>query len=198
MIDRQLITGLILAGGQASRMGRVDKGLQPFHGTTMVEHVLGRLRPQVGPVLINANRNLDTYAAFGVPVWPDDLPGYAGPLAGFLTGLVHCQTPYLLTVPCDSPLLPLSLAHHLAHGLMAQQADAAMATTGDGQLQPVFCLMRRDVANSLRSFMQSGGRKIDAWTSTINTALVTFDDEAAFANVNTAQELDALERVVPR
>jgi molybdenum cofactor guanylyltransferase len=198
VITNQLITGLILAGGRGSRMGGVDKGLQPLRGRALVEHVLGRLRPQVGPVLINANRNTDAYAAFGVPVLPDEVPDYAGPLAGFLTGLAHCQTPYLLTAPCDSPLLPLDLAERLANGLMAQGADVAMAITGDDQLQPVFCLMRREVSDSLRGFMQGGGRKIDAWTATISTALVAFDDVAAFANANTAQELDALERAALR
>ena len=106
MIDTKHITGLILAGGRGSRMGHVDKGLQPFRGAPMAVHVMLRLTPQVGNLMINANQNLAPYESFGVPVWPDELQGYAGPLAGLQTGLMHCETPYLVTAPCDSPFLP--------------------------------------------------------------------------------------------
>jgi len=102
------ITGLVLAGGRGSRMGGVDKGLQLFHGTPLALHTLQRLQSQVGICLINANRNLPTYESYGVPVWPDALADYPGPLAGFLTGLEHCATPYLMTVPCDTPRSPRS------------------------------------------------------------------------------------------
>ena len=127
MIDLKHITGLILAGGRGSRMGGVDKGLQPFHGVPLAQHALQRLRAQVGPVAINANRHLDTYAALGAPVWPDALPDHPGPLAGFLAGLTHCTSPYLLTVPCDSPLWPADLAERLAEALHTQQAEVAIA-----------------------------------------------------------------------
>jgi len=187
-------------------MGGVDKGLQLFRGMPLAHNALSRLQAQqgglVGPCMINANRNAQTYAAFGVPVWPDDLQGYAGPLAGFLTGLTHCQTPCLLTVPCDTPLYPLDLAQRLHQALEAEGADIAMAAgpEGDGMLrrQPVFCLLKVTVLPSLIAFTQAGGRKIDAWTSQQRTVTVPFDrpndDPRAFCNANTWDELRTLER----
>ena len=121
------ITGLVLAGGRGSRMGGVDKGLQNFRGLPLALHTLMRLQMQVGVSLINANRNLAAYESFGAPVWPDANNDYAGPLAGFLTGLEHCETPWLLTVPCDTPLFPLDLAQRLAAAADAEGADIAMA-----------------------------------------------------------------------
>lgn len=207
MINPQDITGLILAGGRGSRMGGVDKGLQTFNGLPLAQHALKRLQTggSVGPILLNANRNLAAYEAFGAPVWPDGLADYAGPLAGFLTGLAHCKTPFLLTVPCDSPLFPLDLVRRLAQALDAAGADMAMAaapeTGQDGQLQvrsqPVFCLLRVTLLDSLTQFTQAGGRKIGAWTAQHNTVLVPFDqpgdDPRAFCNTNTLAELRQLE-----
>ena len=207
MINPDDITGLILAGGRGSRMGGVDKGLQTFNGFPLALHALTRLQMGggIGPVLINANRNLAAYEAFGAPVWPDGLADYAGPLAGFLTGLAHCETPFLLTLPCDSPLFPLDLVPRLAQALEAADADIAMAaapeTGKDGQLQvrtqPVFCLLRVDLLESLVQFTQAGGRKIDAWTALHHTVIVPFDqpgdDPRAFCNTNTLAELRQLE-----
>ena len=198
------ITALLLAGGRGSRMGGVDKGLQNYHGTPLALHALMRLQQQTLPpaeVMINANRNLGAYEAFGPPVWPDSLPDFAGPLAGFLTGLERCETPLLLTLPCDVPNFPLSLCERLAHALQAQDADIAMAAAPeeDGQLrtQPVFCLLRTSLLESLVGFTQSGGRKIDAWTAQHQQVVVPFnepgDDPRAFANANTLAELRALE-----
>ncbi|GIX25087.1 MULTISPECIES: molybdenum cofactor guanylyltransferase MobA [Caldimonas] len=192
-MDPELITGLILAGGRGSRMGGVDKGLQSYRGLPLALHVLLRLSPQVGRVMINANRNLGAYESFGVPVWPDALPDYAGPLAGFLAGLEHCETPYLVTVPCDSPRLPTDLVDRLASALQAHGAEIAMARTGT-QRQPVFTLMRTSLQESLVRYLHAGGRKIDRWTAQHHTVEVPFDDESAFANVNTQDELVALER----
>ncbi|MFZ4625897.1 MAG: molybdenum cofactor guanylyltransferase MobA [Rhodoferax sp.] len=205
----QQISALILAGGRGSRMGGVDKGLQIFHGLPLVQHTLTRLQSSagVGPIMVNANRNLATYAALGVAVWPDELPDYAGPLAGFLTGLVRCETPCLLTVPCDTPLLPLDLTSRLAAALDASQADIAMAaapeTDKDGLVrlrpQPVFCLLRTSLLGSLVQFTQAGGRKIDAWTALHHTVLVPFDlpgdNPQAFFNANTLAELQQLESI---
>ncbi len=128
MINPIDITGLILAGGRGSRMGGVDKGLQNFNGMPLALHTLTRLQMGggVGTILINANRNLSAYESFGADVWPDGLADYAGPLAGFLTGLERCETPYLVTVPCDTPLLPLDLVPRLAQALDEQDADIAM------------------------------------------------------------------------
>ena len=196
MIDRQDITGLILAGGRGSRMGGVDKGLQNHQGVPLATHALMRLGPQVGEVMINANRNLGAYESMGVPVWPDTLADYAGPLAGFLTGLEHCETPYLVTVPCDSPLFPLDLVARLAQALEASEADVAMAATlADGvmQVQPVFCLMKTGLIESLVRFTQSGQRKIDKWTALHRCVEVPFDDANAFANANTVAELQQLQ-----
>lgn len=197
MIDTNYITGLILAGGRGSRMGGVDKGLQNHDGVPLAMHALMRLSPQVGEVMINANRNLGAYESMGVPVWPDTLADYAGPLAGFLTGLEHCETPYLVTVPCDSPLFPADLVMRLAQALEANDAEIAIAATledGALQVQPVFCLMQSALIESLVHFTASGQRKIDKWTALHRCALVPFDDAQAFANANTPDELKALQR----
>ena len=201
MIDTQDITGLILAGGRGSRMGGADKGLESHHGVPMAMHALLRLAPQVGTVMINANRNLGAYESMGVPVWPDSLPDYAGPLAGFLSGLEHCETPYLVTVPCDSPLFPADLVQRLAQALAAADAEIAMAATREGtttqqrlQVQPVFCLIKTELLESLVRFTQSGQRKIDKWTALHRCVEVPFDDPQAFANANTPDELQQLQK----
>lgn len=207
MIDPQDITGLILAGGRGSRMGGVDKGLQTFNGMPLALHTLARLQMGggVGHVMINANRNLAAYESFGASVWPDGLADYAGPLAGFLTGLERCETPYLVTVPCDTPLLPLDLVPRLAQALQAQDAEIAMAAapeiSKDGSVQvrtqPVFCLLRVELLEDLMQFTQGGGRKIDAWTALHKTVIVPFDlpgdSPQAFFNANTLAELRQLE-----
>ena len=196
MIAPDQITGLILAGGRGSRMGGVDKGLQNHQGSTLAMHALLRLCPQVGALMINANRNLAAYEAMGAPVWPDALPDYAGPLAGFLAGLEHCETPYMVTVPCDSPLFPLDLVERLAQALEAHGAEIAMAATREGgllQAQPVFCLMKTELMESLIRFTQGGQRKIDRWTAQHHCVEVAFDDPLAFANANTPAELQQLQ-----
>ena len=197
MIPKQDITGLILAGGRGSRMGGVDKGLQNHRGVPLAMHALMRLAPQFGELMINANRNLGAYESMGVPVWPDSLADYAGPLAGFLTGLEHCETPYLATVPCDSPLFPDDLVARLAQALLEADAEIAMAATREAgvlQAQPVFCLMKTDLIESLVRFTHSGQRKIDKWTALHRCIEVPFDDAQAFANANTPDELEALQR----
>jgi molybdopterin-guanine dinucleotide biosynthesis protein A len=196
-IARDDIAGLVLAGGRGSRMGGVDKGLQPHRGIPLALHAVMRLGPQVGALMINANRNLGAYESFGVPVWPDVLPDYPGPLAGFLTGLERCETPYLVTVPCDTPNFPADLVQRLGDGLVHEEADIAMAATrvDDGvQVQPVFCLMKSSLMESLVRFTQSGQRKIDRWTAQHRCVEVLFDDAAAFFNANTADELRQLEQ----
>ena len=208
-IEPQDITGLILAGGRGSRMGGVDKGLQNFNGIPLALHTLMRLGPQVETVMVNANRNLSAYESFGASVWPDASADFAGPLSGFLVGLERAETPYVLTVPCDTPRLPLDLAERLAAAMVRENADIAMAaapeTDDQGQTQirtqPVFCLMKIELSESLVKFTHAGGRKIDAWTAQHNTVVVAFDapgdDPLAFANVNTFNELQALENAAP-
>ena len=195
-IPHSQITGVVLAGGRGSRMGGVDKGLQSHLGMPLALHALLRLGQQVGQVMVNANRNLGAYEAMGAPVWPDALPDQPGPLAGFLTGLEHCQTPYLVSVPCDSPNFPLDLVARLSAALVAEDADLAIAATReDGRIQPqpVFCLMHASLLESLVVYTQSGQRKIDRWTGSLRCATVVFDDSAAFANANTLAELQRLQ-----
>lgn len=199
------ITGLVLAGGRGSRMGGVDKGLQPLAGKPLVAHTLERLRAQqgdlIGAIAINANRHPDAYAAFGLPVWPDTLPDHPGPLAGLLAGLTHCTTPWLLTVPCDTPRFPSDLAQRLAEAIGNDAADIAMplAPDSDGQPrpQPVFCLMRTALRGDLAAFLAEGGRKTRAWADRHRLALVPFDrpqdDPQAFFNANTPEDLRMLD-----
>ena len=186
------ITGLILAGGLGRRMGGRDKGLQPFRGKPMAAWAIERLAPQVDVLLINANQNLAAYAAFGYPVVPDRIAGFAGPLAGLHTGLLACETPLLVTAPCDSPFLPEDLVARLRAALEAAGADLAVAQTGT-QPHPVFCLVRREVLDGLTAFLEAGGRKVDAWYAALKVAEVPFADETAFANINTLDELNQLE-----
>jgi molybdopterin-guanine dinucleotide biosynthesis protein A len=182
------ITGIVLAGGQGRRMGGVDKGLQLLHGRPMVAAVIARLAPQVDEVVINANQNLADYERFGHRVVPDAIGGFQGPLAGLHAGLCATSHPLALTVPCDSPFLPLDLAERLASFLGGR--DLAVAKTGD-QPHPVFSLVRVSVLHHLSRFLADGGRKIDAWYSTLKVIEVPFDDEAdAFRNINTREELN--------
>ena len=206
-LHTQAITGVILAGGRGTRMGGTDKGLQNFNGTPLALHTLLRLSPQVGEIMINANRNLAAYESFGVPVWPDAgaMGEYAGPLAGFMTALERCETPYLLTVPCDTPLFPGDLVERMAKALAESDADFAVAAAPeegpDGIVkirpQPVFCLMHTNVLESLVQFTRAGGRKIDAWTAQHKTVVVPFDlpddDKRGFYNANTLSELHQLD-----
>jgi molybdopterin-guanine dinucleotide biosynthesis protein A len=181
------VSGIVLAGGQGRRMGGVDKGLQPLRGTPMIEHVLRRFSPQVDEIVINANQNIERYAAFGHRVVSDQVTGFAGPLAGLHAGLAAISQPLAVTVPCDSPFLPSDLVARLQQHLGAH--DLAVAKTGD-QPHPVFALVRRSVAANLEAFLKGGGRKIDAWYASLKAIEVNFDDEAdAFRNINTLDEL---------
>jgi molybdenum cofactor guanylyltransferase len=181
------VSGIVLAGGLGRRMGGVDKGLQLLHGRPMIAHVLARLAPQVDDIVINANQNVERYAAFGLRVVPDEIGGFAGPLAGLHACLKAASHPLVVTVPCDSPFLPLDLVKRLSQEL--SNRDLAVAKTGD-QPHPVFSLVRKDVLANLEAFLRSGGRKIDAWYASLRTVEVSFDDEAdAFRNINTLEEL---------
>ena len=188
------ITGVVLAGGQGRRMGGVDKGLKVLRGKPMAQWVIERLAPQVGEVLINANQNLDEYRAFGHRVIPDAISGYAGPLAGLHRGLTEAQHDLIATVPCDSPFLPVDLVARLHAALETADATLAVARTGT-QAHPVFCLCRRSVLPGLAAFLESGGRKIDAWYAALTVVEVPFDDAPnAFSNINTEAELRAFDR----
>ena len=199
MIARADVTGLVLAGGRGSRMGGVDKGLQIYRGMPLALHAMLRLAPQVGQVMINANRNLAAYESFGVPVFTDATSDFAGPLAGFVAGLEQCQTPYLATVPCDSPLFPADFVERMAAALAGANAEIAVASAPeDGRMraQPVFCLMRSALLESLVRFTHAGSRKIDRWTAQHACVEVPFDNARAFFNANTLAELHDLQQSV--
>ncbi|WAV88621.1 molybdenum cofactor guanylyltransferase [Oxalobacter aliiformigenes] len=190
------VTGVILAGGRGRRMGMVDKGLQLLKGKPMVEHVIDRLRPQVSTLMINANRNTEAYATFDYPVYADDPMDFSGPLAGFLTGLRHCKTLYLVTAPCDAPFLSRHLVEDLYRALDGKRADLAVAVSRADeycQIQPVFCLMKASLASHLENYLKNGGHKIDEWYASLNVATASFDDLHAFENVNTPDELKRLQ-----
>ncbi len=184
------ITGVLLAGGQGRRMGGVDKGLQLLRGKPMAQHVIERFAPQVDELLINANQNIEQYQGLGYRVIPDAIGGFVGPLAGLHRGLSEAAHPLVVTAPCDSPFLPLDLVAKLNAALEQQNAELAVARTGD-QPHPVFCLCRKSVLPSLTAFLESGGRKIDWWYAQLKVADVDFVDEAAFRNINTREELSA-------
>ena len=168
-------------------MGGLDKGLQLLRGKPMALWAIERLAPQVDEVLINCNQNLESYARFGHRLVPDEIGGFAGPLAGLHAGLKAASYPLVVTVPCDSPFLPTDLVSRLH--LHLENHDLAVAKTGD-QPHPVFSLVRNDVLKNLESFLSGGGRKIDAWYASLKTVEVNFDDEAdAFRNINTLEEL---------
>jgi molybdenum cofactor guanylyltransferase len=187
------VTGVVLAGGLGRRMGGVDKGLKVLRGKSMAEWVIERFGPQVDELLINANQNIDAYAAFGHRVIPDAIAGYAGPLAGLHRGLTEARYDLVATVPCDSPFLPCDLVSRLLARLEENRAELAVARTGE-QPHPVFSLCRRSVLDNLTTFLENGGRKIDAWYSALRIVEVPFDDNPdAFSNINTEAELSAVD-----
>jgi molybdopterin-guanine dinucleotide biosynthesis protein A len=200
MTNHMKLCAVVLAGGQGSRMNGVDKGLQLFRGQSLLSLAVQRLQAQTltpDSMFINANRNLQDYQAFGFDVWPDAQADFAGPLAGFLAGMTHCPHPYLLTVPCDTPLFPLNLAESLMKVLHSQGADIAIAASPDDEgvlrRQPVFCLMKITLKESLQKFLAEGGRKIGAWTALHQAVEVPFEDPLAFRNLNTFDDLKKLE-----
>ncbi|MBU3540906.1 molybdenum cofactor guanylyltransferase MobA [Polynucleobacter sp. UB-Tiil-W10] len=199
MILTKDITALILAGGRAQRMGGIDKGLIPFHGKPLIESAIAKLKIQTQTIIINANRNITKYAGYGYPVIMDETPDFSGPLAGFSVGLKACKTPYLLTSPCDSPLLPSNLAELLSAEMERGDFELVYASSKetDGKVwaQPVFCLMRSNLQDSLNQFLQKGDLKIDRWFKELRSSTVIFDDPLFFANVNTPEELKSLEEV---
>ncbi|KVL34395.1 molybdenum cofactor guanylyltransferase [Burkholderia territorii] len=196
------VTGLLLAGGRATRMDGADKGLQLFDGTPLALHVLRRLSPQVDEMLISANRNADRYAELGAPfdarIVPDDTPDFPGPLAGLLAGMRAARAPLVACSPCDTPYLPTDLVARLLAALDAHQADIAMAVTVDAQQarspQPTCALLRTSLADDLAAGLAAGERKVRAWYARHKTVEVEFCDERAFYNANSWQELAALAR----
>lgn len=196
--DRRAIAGVVVCGGLGTRMGGADKGLQLWRGEPLAQHALRRLAPQVGTLLVNANRNLDAYAVFGVPVVADTRDDRPGPLAGWLAALAHTDVPWLAAVPCDAPRFPADLVERLAGALRDTGAAMAVAATGEAQgaaqPQPVFGLLHRELAPAIAAYLDEGGRSVRGFAARVGAALAVFDDAAAFANANTADELVALDR----
>lgn len=182
------VSGVILAGGRGRRMGGRDKGLVELAGRPLIEHVLEGLRPQVGRILINVNRNRERYAAYGESLVGDALDGFQGPLAGFAAAMQACATPWILTVPCDGPRVPPRLLERLGRALA--EADAELAVAHDGQrLQPVYALLGVNLYPSLQAFLQAGDRKIDLWYARHRMATADFSDcQEVFRNINTPQQ----------
>ena len=187
------ISAVIIAGGRATRMGGVDKGLVLLQKKPLVQYVIERLKPQVDDIYINANREIAAYAAFGLPVLQDENADFIGPLAGFSLGLKHAKHEYILTVPCDSPLLPLDLAEKLLNNMLERHADIAV-TSSDGNAYPVICLCKKSVLPSLIAFIANGERKVSTWQKSQKYVEVDFNDSSeAFTNLNTFEDLVPLE-----
>lgn len=191
-IKTQNITAVILAGGQGSRLGGVDKGLIQLRQISLVQHVVNRVEPQVTEIIISANRNLDAYTNLGYPVYTDEISDFAGPLAGILKALQHCQSEWLLTIPADSPFI----ADNLAQRLIENIENNKIAIAHDGErLQPTFSLIHKSLESSLKDFLQKGERKTRVWMQQQSHAVVDFSDQTdAFININTQDELNNAEK----
>lgn len=197
-VPKQKITAVILAGGRAQRMGGEDKGLLSVQGKPMIEYIIDTLRPQVGQIIINANRNLDRYEQYGYPVVKDMMGEYFGPLVGMASGIQHAQTEFVVTVPCDSPLLPKELVSSLYHQIQLDDAELAVAHDGE-RMQPVFALLRCDLLPDLIHYLDAGGRKIDTWYAQHRTALADFSNaNNAFMNINSPSDQAAIEKLLAK
>lgn len=192
MYSNKKVSAIILSGGRATRMGGLNKGLVKLQSKPFIQHVIERLKPQVDEIIINANRNIAEYKVFNLPVLQDENPDYIGPLAGFSLGLQHCKHDYLLTVPCDSPLIPANLTDRLMQFLLEENAEIAVAKSG-GYAHPVFCLMKKSVLASLSNYLDIGERKVSSWQKSLRYIEVAFNDcDEAFVNLNTFEELETL------
>lgn len=187
------MSSVILSGGRATRMGGVDKGLIQLQNKPLIAHVINRLQPQVDEIIINANREIAQYKTFDLAVLQDENPEFLGPLAGMLLGLKHSKHDLVLSVPCDSPLLPLDLAARLLNGLVLTKSEVAVVSS-DGSAHPVFCLMKKSVLPSLIAFLDAGERKVSTWQKSQKYVEIDFSDSSeAFTNLNTFEDLKALE-----
>ncbi|BAO44945.1 molybdenum cofactor guanylyltransferase MobA [Thiolapillus brandeum] len=197
MINKQDITAMILAGGRGTRMGGRDKGLVPLGNRPMIAHVLQAIRPQVGNLIINANRNLSRYADFGFPVISDELEGFQGPLAGILAGLQSVPTPWMLCIPCDVPGIPHDLVARLILAQEEQQADMAVVHDGD-RLQPAFALIPTTLTRDLETCLNRGERQLRQWCMSHHPALADYSDAPQhFININDHKELEHIQASAP-
>ena len=189
--------GLLLAGGLSRRMGGGDKALRPLAGRTLLDHVVDRVRPQVDALVLNANGDPARFARFGLPVVPDSIAGFAGPLAGILAGLDWTaanrpECPLVVSIPTDAPFLPADLVARLGAGMAAAGADLACAAS-DGRPHPVIGLWPVALREALRQAVAvEGVRKVDVWTARYRLATVEFPVAAGdpFFNANRPEDLD--------
>jgi molybdenum cofactor guanylyltransferase len=193
-VDNKSVSGLILAGGEGRRMGGADKGLLDWNGRPLVAHAIERLAPQVGTLLVSANRNLDIYRTFGYPVLTDDTAEHLGPLAGLRAGLAACTTPWLVTCPCDCPALPVNLVEQLLVAVTQSGANMAVAAV-EGRMQPTFQLCRHDLLPALDAFLASGNRRVGGWCREMGAIEIVFRDANAFKNMNNPTDLYAPDSV---
>lgn len=192
-INKADISGVILAGGQARRMQGVDKGLVLLNNKPMIEYVIETLQPQVDDLYINANRSHDKYVTYGFELISDELSGYQGPLAGMASSLNIIKTPYMLTVPCDSPFITNDLVERLTKAIENENTDISVAHNGE-RLQPVFCLMKKELLSSMKLFLDDGERKIDKWFNQHSMSIADFSDiPETFDNLNTLEDIKAIE-----
>ncbi len=189
------ISGCVLAGGQGRRLDGADKGLLEIAGQPLIDMCVTRLRPQVSEILISANRNREIYRPWADTVFADAFGDYAGPLAGFLGAMDHARFPYVVTAACDSPFIPPDLAARLWDPIANGAAEISVVSAG-GRLQPVFALFGVELRDSLADFLNAGERRISAWFERHRVVSVEFGDPAAFANINTADELERIREQV--
>ena len=191
-INSQDINAVILAGGQGSRLGGLDKGLLELKNRPLIQHVIDRIQPQVSNIMISANRHIDAYSNFGFEVYEDDIPNFAGPLAGILKALQHCKNEWLLVAPSDSPFIPNDLVQRLSKNI----EDNKIAIPHDGKyLHPTFALVHRSLTPSLNEFLQQGERKARVWMQQQKHSIVDFSDQVdAFININTENDLKSAEQ----
>lgn len=191
MISKSQITGLILAGGQGSRIAYQDKGLVLFRDKPMVEHVIERFSPQVGQIVISANRNLADYATFGFPLVEDTMSNFQGPLAGIISGMQHATTPYLAVAPCDTPFLARDLVSRLSRNLQEKKADVAVPFDGK-RTQPIFAFMKCSLLADLQKYLQQNNRKVDVFFKQHRYITVDYSTQTdSFLNMNTYTDLHA-------
>jgi molybdopterin-guanine dinucleotide biosynthesis protein A len=188
------ITALILAGGNARRMGGVDKGLVKVSGDFLICHVLDRIKSQVEFLMINANRNISTYKTLSDIVIQDLTNQRLGPLGGIQSGLYNCKTPYMISVPCDVPKIPLDICNRLYKNLRETDSDCSMPVTfdseGNKRTHPAILLLKKELIQSLDLYLKSGGRKIDKWTGELKCTQVLFNNEESFLNINKPEDIN--------
>ena len=193
MDNQKVVAGVILAGGLARRMRNQDKGLVLYKGSPMVSYAIKALTGVTNLILINANRNLEDYKAFGLPVVVDQSADFQGPLAGILSAMIFTSADVLVVVPCDSPLIKAEHLQKLLTSLAETNADVAVAFDGE-RLHPVFLAIKTSLKSSLQNYLASGQRKVEQWLKQHGMVTVDFSDQPnVFRNIKTLTDLEALE-----